>query len=55
MVKHQVSGRSSDRLKFIYRIIATGIRQVPVGKTAVAGYKMLHDTMIHSTPSTSQV
>lgn len=33
----------------MYRIVTTGIRQVHVGETAVAGYKMLHDTMVHST------
>lgn len=33
----------------MYRIITTGIGQVHVGETAVAGYKMLHDTMVHST------
>lgn len=30
-------------------IITTGIGQVHVGETAVAGYKMLHNTMVHGT------
>lgn len=33
----------------MYRIITTGIGQFHVGETAVAGYKMLHNTMVHST------
>jgi len=45
MAKHQVSGRSSDRLEFMYRIITTGIGHVHVGETAVAG---LQDASRHN-------